>query len=83
MNESGIKAAQKYDGIQWWLNDWATEEMSKRKYRYVVLVAKEATCFVYGYARSGITPPPPPSGDGHLATIPQWLVGPLFGGWDD
>jgi predicted adenine nucleotide alpha hydrolase (AANH) superfamily ATPase len=33
VNESGIKAAQKYDGIQWWLNDWATEEMSKRKYR--------------------------------------------------
>ena len=33
MNASGVKAAAKYDGVEYWLSDWQGEEMTARKYR--------------------------------------------------
>ena len=46
MNESGLKAAQKYDGVEYWLSDWQTPSMTNRK--YVINAAhrfyKQASC---------------------------------------
>ena len=33
VNESGVKAAAKYPGVEYWLSDWQTEAMTQRKYR--------------------------------------------------
>ena len=33
VNGSGIKAARKYPGVEYWLSDWQSEEMTSRKYR--------------------------------------------------
>ena len=33
VNESGLRAASKYDGVEYWVYDWQTETMSERKYK--------------------------------------------------
>ena len=33
VNAAGIKAAAKYDGVEYWLSDWQGEDMTGRKYR--------------------------------------------------
>lgn len=33
VNASGVKAAAAYPGVEYWLSDWQTEEMTQRKYR--------------------------------------------------
>jgi hypothetical protein len=33
VNASGVKAAAKYPGVEYWLSDWQTEAMTQRKYR--------------------------------------------------
>ena len=33
VNASGMKAAAKYAGVEYWLSDWQGEEMTARKYR--------------------------------------------------
>mmetsp|Transcript_21052 Transcript_21052/g.53879 ORF Transcript_21052/g.53879 Transcript_21052/m.53879 type:complete len:154 (-) Transcript_21052:242-703(-) len=33
VNTSGLKAAAKYEGVEYWLSDWQTEQMTARKYR--------------------------------------------------
>ena len=33
VNASGMKAASKYAGVEYWLSDWQGEEMTARKYR--------------------------------------------------
>ena len=33
VNASGLKAAAKYPGVEYWLSDWQGEELTARKYR--------------------------------------------------
>ena len=33
VNASGMKAAAKYEGVEYWLSDWQGEDMTRRKYR--------------------------------------------------
>lgn len=33
VNGSGLRVARKYDGVEYWVYDWQTEEMNRRKYR--------------------------------------------------
>merc|ERR1712054_384447 len=33
VNSSGLRVAKKYDGVEYWVYDWQTEEMNKRKYK--------------------------------------------------
>lgn len=33
VNGSGVKAAKKYPGVEYWLSNWQTAEMTQRKYR--------------------------------------------------
>lgn len=33
VNASGLKAATKYEGVEYWLSNWQTAEMTQRKYR--------------------------------------------------
>jgi predicted adenine nucleotide alpha hydrolase (AANH) superfamily ATPase len=32
VNDSGLKAAAKYEGVEYWVSDWQTAEMTQRKY---------------------------------------------------
>ena len=32
MNDSGLKAAAKYEGVEDWVSDWQTAEMTQLKY---------------------------------------------------
>ena len=36
VNAAGIHAAKLYDGIEFWLHDWQTDEMTRRKYEVSV-----------------------------------------------
>jgi len=33
VNDSGIRAAEKYEGLQYWKNNWQSDEMTLRKYQ--------------------------------------------------
>ena len=36
VNSAGLYAARKYDGMEFWLHDWQTDEMTQRKYEVSV-----------------------------------------------